>query len=274
MRRGHRRIRLCLCSKILLLQRWYQLSDPQAEEQILDRFSFLRFIGLSVSDAVPDHSTICRFRNSLNELGLYEELFEEINRQFEKLGLIVKETVIVDATVVESSRRPKNKEDEDYGSGDKDAKWVKKGKKYHYGYKGHTAIDANSEMIIGGHITSANVSDMNQLEAVVDESNIPEGATVMGDKGYSSEQNRQLLEVKGYEDGIMIKGSRSKSLSEEEKEINKTISKIRYKIEHVFGTLKRIYGWFRMRYLGLKKSQMEFFLNAMAFNLKKATVLI
>ena len=95
--------------KLLLLQKRYGLSDPGLEEALNDRISFIRFSGFSLSSPLPDYSTICRFRNTLLELGLYEKLFEEILGQLEVKGLLVKESngAIVDATIIESSRRPR-----------------------------------------------------------------------------------------------------------------------------------------------------------------------
>lgn len=91
--------------KLLLLQRWYGLSDPGLEEEVHDRISFIRFSGFSVSSTLPDHSTICRFRNVLLEFSL----FEEINRQLEEKGVLVKRSqgAILGATIIESSRRPR-----------------------------------------------------------------------------------------------------------------------------------------------------------------------
>lgn len=145
--------------KLLLLQRWYRLSDPGLEEALNDRISFIRFSGFSLSSSLPDHSTICRFRNTLLALNLYEQLFTEINKQLESNSLLVNESngAIVDATVIESSRRPKKvtdimpedrKEDSTEQqpvttySDDTGATWMKKGKKAYYGYKAHISVNA------------------------------------------------------------------------------------------------------------------------------------
>jgi len=95
--------------KALLVQRWEKLTDPQMEFALRDRFSLMRFVGFGVGDDTPDHSTLCRFRKRLSEIGIYQELFEEINRQMLERGLMVKERkeVVVDATVVETYSRPK-----------------------------------------------------------------------------------------------------------------------------------------------------------------------
>jgi transposase, IS5 family len=275
--------------KLLLLQRWYSLSDPGLEEALNDRISFIRFSGFSLASSLPDYSTICRFRNSLLELGLYEKLFEEIVRQLEGRGLLVREGAIVDATVIESSRRPRKaveiipedrKEEETARppvvsySNDTDATWIKKGKKAYYGYKAHISVDAQDGYVLGGHVTPANVADTTELEKLVDELDLPEGSMIFADKGYASENNRAILTQKKLTNGIMDKAVRNKPLTSTEVFINKLISSIRYKVERSIGTLKRGYHFCRMRYLGLKKGNMEFLLNSMAFNLKKAAAMV
>ena len=272
--------------KLLLLQRWYNLSDPGLEEALNDRISFIRFSGFSLVSSLPDHSTICRFRNALLELNLYERLFEEINRQLESSGILVRKGAIVDATIIESSRRPRkvmeimpeDRKEETIEtpaitySDDSDAAWIKKGNRPYYGYKGHISVDAEEGFITGGHITPANTADTTEFEKLVNRS--PEGSIVLADKGYASEKNRTILADKKLKDGIMYKAARNKPLTTAQRIINRFISSVRYKVEQSIGTLKRGYHFFRMRYIGLKKGNMEFLLNAMAFNLKKAAAMI
>jgi IS5 family transposase len=155
--------------KMLLLARWYNLSDPGLEEAVSDRLSFLRFTGFSFESSIPDETTICRFRNELIRKGLYRKLLDRINNQLEKKGALVKQGAIVDAALVTSSRRPRKvidvmpedrREDEgpeDSGhkvsySDDAEAAWVRKGKQPHYGYKVHMATDAIEGFILGGHV--------------------------------------------------------------------------------------------------------------------------
>ena len=280
--------------KILLLQNWYDLSDPKTEEALMDRISFVQFIGLSLASDVPDHSTICRFRNEMLELGLYDKLFHEINRQLEEKGILIRKGAIVDATVVESARRPRrvvesesvpedrNEDDDPDGgtptevsySDDLDAKWLKKNNQYHYGYKAHLSVDTEHGFVLGGHVTGANVSDMHQLEKAVDASGLSEGAEIMADKGYACKENREKLEVRKLNDKIMKKAARNRPLTEDEKSWNRLISKTRYKVEQTIGLLKSHLGFTRMRYLGTNKGQMEFYLKSMALNLKKACLLL
>lgn len=276
--------------KLLLLQRWYGLSDPATEEALKDRISFIRFSGFSFQSQLPDYSTICRFRNTLLKENLYEPLFAEVNRQLEERNLLVKGVngAIVDATIIKSSRRPRKvveimpedrKEEKAQVpsvkySDDADAAWIKKGKKPYYGYKAHVSVDAKDGYVIGGHVTPANTADTTEFEKLINESRLSEGSIVLADKGYAGEKNKTILAEKKLKNGIMTKAARNKPLSLLQRIVNRLISSVRYKVERSIGTLKRGYHFFRMRYLGLKKGNMEFFLNAMAFNLKKAAAMV
>ncbi len=276
--------------KILLVQRWYQLSDAGMCEALRDRLSFLKFSGLSFHSPTPDASTICRFRQALARKEVYERLLREINAQLDRLGLIVKGGVAVDATLVSSTRRPRKvievTAEAETGepaapvsgpagvevrySDDVEASWTVKGKKPHYGYKVHMGTDAFDGFVLGGHVTPAHVSDSTELEALVGELALPEGAVVLADKGYAGQANRDCLAGRRLKDGIMEKAWRNRPLSEADRTRNLLIGKLRYVVEQGFGTLKRRYGFQRARYLGRIKTELEFHLLAMAFNLRKA----
>ena len=203
------------------------------------------------------------------------------------MGILVKTGAIVDATLVASSRRPRkvidvmpedrkendapDKPDHQVNySDDVEAAWVMKGKKPHYGYKVHMATDAISGFILGGHATPANRADTVELERVLEELDLPTETVVLADKGYCSRRNREMLKRRGFHDGIMERAARKRPLGKESKGRNRLISRLRYIVEQGFGTLKRRYSFDRARYLGQTKTDMEFHLNAMAFNIRKA----
>jgi len=258
---------------------------------LYDRLSFVRFIGLSLDhDEVPDSSTICRFRQSLVEKNVLKHLLDKLNHQLERRGLLVREGAIVDASVVSSSRRPfkvidvlpEDREEEDveasevtvsYYSDDADAAWLRKGNRVYYGYKIHAATDSRDGFLLGGHATPANRSDTQEFIDLLDEIGPMAGGCVYADKGYCSQLNRHVLQARGLVDGIMHKAARNRALSAAEKAANRLISSVRAKVERAFGTLKRGYGFFRTRYLGIPKVELEFLLNAMAFNLRKAVLM-
>jgi IS5 family transposase len=136
------------------------------------------------------------------------------------------------------------------------------------------ATDAEHGFIIGGHVTPANTADTTELMKVVKESKVPKGSMVLADKGYASNDNRCDLEEAGLTDGIMYKAARNRKLTDAEKQMNRIISGLRGKVERGFGTLKRDYGFQRTRYLGCAKVKLEFLLDAIAFNLKKAALMV
>ena len=156
--------------KCLLLQTWYALSDYALEEALDDRFSFRKFVNLSLSQKTPDHSTFSRFRDQLVKLNLKNPLFEELDRQLQKLGLIVKKGTLVDATVIEASVSRPNKNSDDtpgFSPKDPEANWTKKRGEFHFGYKAHIGVDQNSELVRKLEFTPANVHDGQMLESVI-----------------------------------------------------------------------------------------------------------
>jgi IS5 family transposase len=182
----------------------------------------------------------------------------------------------IDASIIYSSRRPrksiditqtsKNKDADDNSeiiySEDIDAKWTVKANKHYYGYKIHTSTDFYHDFVTGGCTASANRSDTKEIMPVIQESKVKKGTLILADKGYSSLQNRDDITKFGHYPEIMYKA---------QKNINSKISSIRYIVERTFGTLKRGYGFYRSRYLGIAKTNGQFLLSAIAFNLKKAS---
>ena len=276
--------------KIMLVQRWENLSDPQMEFALEDRLSVIKFVGFSLSDPVPDHSTISRFRKKLCELKIYKKLLEEINRQLEEKGFKVRERKekVIDVTVIKSSRRPRKVIDVDKKEGDKEglnsggkekemieyredkgARWLKKNGKIYYGHKGGVIVDREG-YFEGGKTFPANESDVVKLEETVEEVGIEEGKELYGDKGFASKSNREYLKKKGILDMIMHKKPKGKGMSKFLKKLNKYISKIRYVVEQAIGIFKKHYGLERFRYIGREKNDLELYLVGMAYNIKKA----
>ena len=247
-----------------MLEQWYNLSDPQMEEALGDRISFRCFVGLGLQDDTPDHSTISRFRGILTEKRLVERLMKELSRQLEERGMVVKGGTLMDATLVESQgRRVLMKEE----ATDRDAAWTRKGGRYHYGYKVHIGVDKESGLIRKAVMTAANVNDTE----VADELISGDEKAVYADRAYDTHERRQRLKSMGIEDGIMKRGNKHHpEVSEGDKERNELISKVRARVEKVFGTLKRTYRYSRVRYMGLERNTTEMWLKCMAYNLRRA----
>lgn len=255
--------------RALLLARLYDLSDAALEEALNDRVSFRRFVGLPLDAAMPDHTTLCRFRNRLVEAGLLEKLFGEFTKQLEASGLILKRGTMVDATLVEAAGARPHREQE---ATDEDAAFARKEGKPGsvYGYKAHIGVDAGSELIRKAVLTPANVNETSVAEALI---SFDEKA-VYGDKGYAKAERRQMLKAAGIEDAIMHKSwGGGPKLTAWQRRRNKAISRIRCRVETVFAIFKKHMGYRRVRYIGLIKNQAQLLLLAFAYNLRRAAVL-
>jgi transposase, IS5 family len=259
---------LLLLFKSLLLQAWYALSDYELEAALDDRFSFRRFVDLSVSERAPDHSTFSRFRDQLIQHGVHDQLFKELDRQLENRGLMLKKGTLIDATVIEAApRKPSQNADGTAGKSpvDPEADWTKKGGRYLFGYKAHVGVDQGSELIRRIAMTPAHVHDGEMLGSVLG----GDETWAFADKAYDSEKNHKILEGKKIENGILIKGTRSRKLTDAEKMCNKILSKLRCPVERVFGTLKRAYRYSRARYIGLRKNLLQLIITSMAYNFRR-----
>lgn len=255
--------------RALLLAQLYDLSDAALEEALNDRVSFRRFVGLPLDAAMPDHTTLCRFRNRLIGAGLMDKLFAEFGKQLEANGLILKRGTMVDATLVEAAgARPNHGEEPT----DEDAAFAKKEGKpgSTYGYKAHVGVDQQSELIRRAVLTPANVNET----SVADELISFDEKAVYGDKGYAKAERRQMLKAAGIKDYIMYKSwGGGPKLTPWQLRRNKQITPIRARVETVFAIFKRHMGYRRVRYIGLIKNQAQLLLLAFAYNLKRAAVL-
>ena len=248
--------------KAVLLQQWYDLSDPAAEEAINDRLSFRRFLRLSISEKGPDHSTLHRFRDRI--ASIMDDLFAEVNRQIDAAGLILRQGTLVDATLIQAAARPPAA-GSDEPAADPDALWGGKENHLIFGYKGHIGLDQGSEIIRRVEVTPANVHDSQQFKAMVSGD---EGAAY-ADKAYASQEHSDWLAEQGIEDGILFKASRGHPLTEIQRIINGELTAVRRNVEHVFGTMKRIYNWRRCRYFCYERNRCSFIALCIAYNLRR-----
>lgn len=254
--------------KALLLQRWYGLSDPAMEAALFDRLSFQRFVGLSLDDETPDHSTIWRFRERLAKLGLIEDLFAELQRQLDAHGFLIKQGTLIDASMVTSAARRPRKEDGTTSRVDPDARFGadNERRRFTFGYKMHVAVDQGTGLIRSGRLTAANIQDVSVAPDLLP----PRAGTVYADRGYHSRSLRELLAQKGFGDGVMRRAHKTTPLSAVEVARNHALVPLRSPVEAVFGTLKRSYGFTRMRYFNAARNLTAFLLACMAYNLKRS----
>jgi len=286
--------------KMCLLQTWYGLSDYALEERVNDSISFGHFVGLTLDDNVPDHSIISKFRTALTKCNAFEKLMLLINEQLEAKQIILTKGAIIDASVIESPRKPRGKkeyeivedraEEEDKAATstavevpsqkpalqvkiasnvDTDAAWLIKAGRLRYGYKKHVLTDEEG-MIRAVVTTAANESDTKHLKTAIEKTKLDKGSKILADKGYCSQGNSTYLKENNFEDGIMQKATKSKVLTEAQQQANKVISQTRYKVERTFGSVIRWFKTGTARYVGLQKMHTQNIMEAIAHNLKRS----
>jgi len=279
--------------KAILLGQWHSLSDAGLEQALCVRIDFLQFCGLSLSDAIPDETTLCRFRNRLVANDRLDGLLACINEQIQSHGLMIRGATgaVIDATLIESAARPnktitlevdaegKAVQYEDGSqpgitcieeqSADPDATWLKKGKKSQFGYRSYLVVDAQDGYVRGVHSAPANQSEMMHFEAAICNAHI-EADRMYADKGSASNANRQFLRKHKIKSAIMHRAYKNKPLSTRQKLANKLISKKRYIVEQCFGTAKRLFRMGRASYFGTIKVNAQVMLKSICMNLRKA----
>lgn len=246
--------------KILVLQRYYNLSDEQMQYQILDRLSFMRFLGLTLSDNVPDEKTIWLFRENLIEHKLIDKLFAKFLNSLEKANLVGKEGRMVDASFVEVPRQRNSREEnqqikegivpEDWEENsnklsqkDLDARWTKKNNQTFYGYKDHVKVDEKSKLILGYKVTDASVHDSQPLEDLLNKKD--KDQPLYADSAYTGEEQEKAIEKAGMINRVHEKGYKNRPLTKKQMKSNRKKSKFRARVEHVFGfmeiSMKKMY---------------------------------
>jgi IS5 family transposase len=263
---GRPACRVGVLLRVMILQHLYGLSDPQAEEQLKDRLSFQKFVQLDAHEAVPDETTICRFRQRLIECGLHEELLDLLNAQLEARGYIVKRVTLVDATLVESSRkRPDAQAAREGRAPDADASYTRKYNQSFYGYKAHVSSDGEHQLIRAAVISTASQYDGEVFAHIAP----ADSEVIYADKAYDTKSNQAWLRVRGIRNGILKKEALHIQLTAKDHENNQRKSLVRRQIERIFAHLKKWQHYRRVRYLGLARNQLELTLKAVAYNLKR-----
>jgi IS5 family transposase len=272
--------------KILILQSLYNLSDDQLEFQIRDRLSFMRFLGLSLGDTVPDAKTIWLFREQLTEANLVKKLFIRFDKFLRKSGFTARKGQIVDASIVAAPRQRNNRDEnrqikegqvpEDWSENkkrqkDTDARWTRKNGKNYYGYKNHIEVDVAHKLIREYEVTPASTHDSQVFEDLLDEDNT--SRDVWADSAYRSQDKLDTLEQRGFREHLQRKGCRHKKLTEREKRGNTTRSKIRSRVEHIFGVQSQRAGRLIMRAIGMTRAVTKIGLRNLAYNIDRFSLL-
>jgi transposase, IS5 family len=247
--------------RIYFLQQWFNLADPAVEEALYDSATLRRFAGIDLgAEPVPDETTVCKFRHLLEQHDLGEQILGTVNLHLEAKGVRITTGTIVDATLIHAPSSTKNREQ----SRDPEMHQAKKGKNWYFGMKAHVGVDNKSKIIHTAVATAANVSDVAMLPDLLH----GEETRVWGDGAYQG-QTEVIRECAPraqdytqrrcrYQGQIVDAVAWAK---------NRTKSKVRARVEHVFQVMKLKFGFVKVRYRGLKKNGHRLFVTCALVNL-------
>lgn len=272
--------------KVVVLQRYFDLSEEETEFQIKDRFSFQRFLGLSIADRMPDKNTIWNFKEKVGKEGI-KALFKKFEQYLYESGITAKKGKIVDASFVDAPRQRNSREEnkqikeghvpEEWDDGsrklcqkDTDARWMTKNKERHYGYKNHVKIDKHTKLIDDYAVTDASVHDSQVLIELLDEER---DGVMWADSAYRSKEISEALKDKGVQNRIHEKGYRGHPLTDEQKQKNSKKSRVRARVEHVFGFIQNSMGGDWTRTIGKERANRGIGISNFTYNLFRFTQL-
>ena len=247
--------------RIYFLQQWFNLADPAVEEALYDSPTLCQFAGVDLgAEPVPDETTVCNFRHLLEEHSLGEQILGTVNLHLQSKGVRITTGTIVDATLIHAPSSTKNREQ----SRDPEMHQVKKGQQWYFGMKAHVGVDSKTKIIHTAVATAASVSDVAMLPDLLH----GDETRVWGDGAYQGQ--REVIRACApraqdctqrrcrYKGEIVDEAAWAK---------NRTKSKVRAKVEHVFQVMKLKFGFVKVRYRGLKKNGHRLFVTCALVNL-------
>ena len=285
---GRKPIDVMVMFRMLVLQSLYNLSDEQGEYQVRGRLSFTRFLGLGIEDGIPDGTPLWLFRETLAKAGLIEKLFEHFGHHLEAKGYIARGGQMIDATIVPvPKQRNSRDENDDVKAGktpeaweknpaknrqkDKDARWTKKHGKSFYGYKNHVNADAKHKLIRQYDVTDASTHDSRKFDGLLNQANT--SADVYADSAYRSAATEAKLSLRGLRSRVHQRANRNHPLSQAQDNANRQKSKVRARIEHVFGAQQNSPGGRIVRTIGIARAKAKIGLQNLAYNIRRLVTL-
>jgi transposase, IS5 family len=237
--------------RVYCLQQWFDLSDPAAEDALYDSEAMRRFVGVELSDeAIPDETTILRFRRLLETHQLTEQLFALVRGLLESKGLLLKSGTIVDATIISAPSSTKNATE----TRDPEMRQTRKGNSWYFGMKVHTGTDPHG-LVHTLTTTHAAAAEMEELPRLLH----GEERVLYGDRGYWKDADRVACEAAGIRYRVNRRGTRQHPVSARWRGINRARSRVRAHVEHPYLVVKRLWGFTKVRYRGLAKNTVRVF---------------
>ena len=233
--------------RLHFIQHWFNLADLACEEALYDSASLRRFVGIDLgTEPVPDSTTITKFRKLLNDNKLGEALFAQVGRELQARGFKVNTGTIVDATIIGAPSSTKNAD----RARDPDMHQTRKGQQWYFGMKLHIGVDSQSGLAHSAVVTPANVHDKHPLPDLLHGNE----QRVYGDSAYASQKDLIAGKAPNASDFTNQRTRYAGVLDEAVRAKNRNKSKIRSRVEHVFGVVKRLWGFGKVRYRGLQKN--------------------
>ena len=246
--------------RIYFLQQWFNLSDPAVEEALYDSLVMRQFVGIDLGhEPVPDETTVCKFRHLLEEHNLGGEMLETVNLHLQEKGVRITTGTIVDATIIHAPSSTKNREQQR----DPEMHQTKKGKDWYFGMQAHVGVDSKNKIIHSAVVTPANVAD----SAVLPELLHGEETRIWGDGAYQGQTEIIHQHAPRARDCTQRRCRYKDRIDEVERAKNRSKSRVRSRVEHVFGILKLKFGFVKVRYRGLKKNANRLFATCALVNL-------
>jgi len=233
--------------RIYFLQHWFNLSDPAVEEALYDSQSMRAFAGIDLgAEPAPDETTVCRFRHLLEKNDLGRQIFLVVADHLHARGFRLSRGTIVDATIIEAPSSTKNAD----GARDPEMRQTKKGNEWYFGMKAHIGVDSKTKLVHSVAASPANVHDSQALAHLLHGNE----TRVWGDSAYTGLGDVIHQVAPEAKDFTQAKGHRYHALTDAERAKNRNKSRVRSKVEHVFGVIKRVFGFAKVRYRGIAKN--------------------
>ena len=234
--------------RMYFVQHWFNLADDACEEALLDSTSLRRFVGIDLGrERVPDGTTLLKFRHLLEEHDLGKQLFAKVGELLQAKGLKVGTGTIVDATIIGAPSSTKNKDK----ARDPEMHQTRKGQQWYFGMKLHIGVDSRTGLAHSAVVTAANVHDKHPLPDLLH----GDERRMYGDSAYASQKMLIASKAPNAKDFTNERvRNRSGEVDELKRAKNRNKSKIRARVEHVFGVVKRLWGFSKVRYRGLAKN--------------------
>jgi transposase, IS5 family len=233
--------------RIYFLQLWFNLSDPAVEEALYDSVAMRGFVGIDLGvEGAPDETTVCKFRHLLERNKLGKTLLKAVNEHLWRSGIKIANGTIVDATIIGAPSSTKNKE----GKRDPEMHQTAKGKQWYFGMKAHVGVDSKTKLIHTILASAANVGDALALPYLLH----GKETRVWGDQAYRGQQEAMRAAAPRARDFTNQRYRWGSRIDEQIKATNRNKSRVRAKVEHTIGVIKRVFGFQKVRYRGLAKN--------------------